>query len=60
MPRDTEGYRMSHPDGGRHHPAALMQPDDIAAVAVFLASDAATSIKGATIDVGGDTNPLLA
>ena len=36
-----------------------MQPEEIAAVAVFLASDEASSIVGAVIDAFGGSSPLL-
>jgi 3-oxoacyl-[acyl-carrier protein] reductase len=40
-------------------PAYVMPPEDIAAVAVFLASDEARSITGTAIDAFGASNPLF-
>jgi len=40
-------------------PANVMPPEEIAAVAVFLASDESKSITGTTVDAFGLTNPLF-
>ncbi|MBI2316022.1 MAG: SDR family oxidoreductase [Betaproteobacteria bacterium] len=40
-------------------PAGLMAPEEIAAVAVFLASDRASGITGTAIEVFGPGNPLF-
>jgi NAD(P)-dependent dehydrogenase (short-subunit alcohol dehydrogenase family) len=56
---DTEGYREAFNNRGREDNPALMRPEDIAAVAVFLASDASSAITGAAIDAFGGTNPLF-
>jgi NAD(P)-dependent dehydrogenase (short-subunit alcohol dehydrogenase family) len=53
---DTEGYREafgSRPGGNRN----LMRPEEIAEVAVFLASEASSAISGAAIDAFGATEP---
>lgn len=56
---DTEGYREAFGSRGREQDASLMRPEEIADVAVFLASDASTAITGAAIDAFGGTNPLF-
>lgn len=40
-------------------PATSMAPEDIAAVAVFLASDDSKAITGTAIDAFGNTNPIF-
>ncbi len=49
---DTEGYREAFGSRGSRN---LMQPEEIAEVAVFLASEASSAINGATIDAFGGT-----
>lgn len=56
---DTEGYREVF---GRREGVGnrrLMRPEEIAEVAVFLASDASSAISGATIDAFGGTEPAV-
>lgn len=55
---DTEMLRGAHPPDelaaiAQGVPLGLGQPEDVAACAVFLASDAARHITGATLDVNG-------
>jgi 3-oxoacyl-[acyl-carrier protein] reductase len=57
---DTEGYRDAFDTRGRADNPKLMLPEEIAEVAVFLASDASSAITGAAIDAFGRTNPLFA
>ena len=54
---DTEGFREAFP--GRAADANLMRPEEIAEIAVFLASDASSAITGTAIDAYGDSNPLF-
>lgn len=56
---DTEGYRDAFNTSGRSQNPRLMDPDEIAQVALFLASDASSAITGAAIDAFGRTNPLF-
>ena len=56
---DTKGYRDLMASRGRAPVAQAMQPEEIAEVALFLASDAASAITGTAIDAFGATNPLL-
>jgi 3-oxoacyl-[acyl-carrier protein] reductase len=56
---DTEGFRVAFKTPGRSENPKLMDPDEIAQVAVFLASDASTAITGASIDAFGGSNPLF-
>jgi NAD(P)-dependent dehydrogenase (short-subunit alcohol dehydrogenase family) len=53
---DTEGMRAAF--GDRANPN-LMKPQEIAELALFLASDASSSITGAAIDAFGPGNPLF-
>ena len=55
---DTEGYRQVFGKGKAENPS-LMLPEEIAELAVFLASDASSSITGTAIDALGGTNPLF-
>lgn len=56
---DTEGYRELMASRGRASVAQAMRPEEIAEVALFLASDAASAITGTAIDAFGTANPLL-
>jgi len=56
---DTEGYRELMASRGRAPVAQAMQPEEIAEVALFLATDAASAITGTAIDAFGAGNPLL-
>jgi 3-oxoacyl-[acyl-carrier protein] reductase len=56
---DTEGYREAFNSGGRAENPRLMRPEEIAELAVFLASAASSAITGAAIDAFGETNPLF-
>ncbi len=56
---DTEGMRKAYDSRGRADNPDLMDPAEIADVAVFLASDASSSITGTAIDAFGATNPLF-
>jgi len=56
---DTEGYRELMASRGRAPVAKAMRPEEIAEVAVFLASDASSAITGTAIDAFGPANPLL-
>ncbi len=53
---DTEGYREAF---GSRRSRELMRPEEIAEVAVFLASEASSAISGATIDAFGGTEPAV-
>ena len=54
---DTEGLREAFP--GREAEPSLMRPEEIAEVALFLASDASSAITGTAIDAYGASNPLF-
>ena len=56
---DTEGYREAFNRTGRAENPKIGTPENIANVAVFLASDRSTAITGAAIDAFGATNPLF-
>lgn len=56
---DTEGFREAFNTRGRADNPRLMLPDEIAELAVFLASEASSAITGAAIDAFGGTNPLF-
>jgi NAD(P)-dependent dehydrogenase (short-subunit alcohol dehydrogenase family) len=56
-PVDTEGFREAYPE--RSSSLALMRPEEIAEIAVFLASDASSAITGTAIDAFGNSNPLF-
>jgi 3-oxoacyl-[acyl-carrier protein] reductase len=56
---DTEGYREAFNSRGRSENPKLMRPEEIAELAVFLASEASSAITGASIDAFGGTNPLF-
>ncbi len=56
---DTEGYREAFDSRGREENPKLMRPEEIAELAVFLASDASSAITGTAIDAFGGMNPLF-
>lgn len=56
---DTEGYREAFNTTGRPENPKLMDPAEIAEVALFLASDASSAITGTAIDSFGGSNPLF-
>lgn len=56
---DTEGYREAFGSRGREENPKLMRPEEIAELAVFLASDASSAITGTAIDAFGGMNPLF-
>ena len=56
---DTEGYREAFGSRGREENPKLMEPKEIASLAVFLASDASSAITGTAIDAFGNANPLF-
>ena len=57
---DTEGFRAAFNTRGRADNPKLGKPENIAKIAVFLASDEAVAVTGAAIDAFGETNPLFA
>jgi 3-oxoacyl-[acyl-carrier protein] reductase len=55
----TEGLQKAFGvESGEDNPR-MMLPEEIAAVAMFLASDDSSSITGAAIDAFGGSNPLF-
>ena len=56
---DTEGYREAFNSTGRAENPRLMDPDEIAQLALFLSSDASSAVTGTAIDAFGTTNPLF-
>jgi 3-oxoacyl-[acyl-carrier protein] reductase len=56
---DTEGYREAFDSKGKSEDPRLILPDEIAALAIFLASNESTSITGTAIDAFGGWNPLF-
>ncbi len=56
---DTEGFREAFNTTGRDENPKLMDPAEIANVALFLASDASSAITGTAIDSFGGSNPLF-
>ena len=57
---DTEGFREVFKTAGRSERQNLMEPSELAEVAMFLASDASSAITGTAIDAFGSSNPLFA
>jgi NAD(P)-dependent dehydrogenase (short-subunit alcohol dehydrogenase family) len=57
---DTEGFREVFKTAGRSERPNLMDPSELAEVAMFLASDASSAITGTAIDAFGSSNPLFA
>jgi 3-oxoacyl-[acyl-carrier protein] reductase len=57
---DTEGYREAFGSQGRKENRKLMRPQEIAALAIFLASDASSAITGTAVNAFGGRNPLFA
>ncbi len=56
---DTEGFRSAFNTAGRSENPKLMDPAEIAEVALFLASDASSAVTGTAIDSFGSSNPLF-
>ena len=56
---DTEGYRAAFNTSGKAENPNLMDPAEIAEVALFLASDASSAVTGTAIDSFGGSNPLF-
>ncbi len=56
---DTEGFRAAFNTAGRAENPKLMDPTEIAEVALFLASDASSAVTGTAIDSFGGSNPLF-
>ena len=56
---DTEGYRKAFGSRGREENPKLIRPEEIAELAVYLASDASSAITGTSIDAFGKMNPLF-
>ena len=56
---DTPGLRDAFGAQRLQQEPKVMQPEEIAALAVFLASDAASSITGTAINAFGWTNPVF-
>jgi len=56
---DTEGYRDAFNSRGRAENPRLMRPEEQAALALFLVSEAGSAITGTAIDAFGGTNPLF-
>ena len=56
---DTEGAREAFGDRAIRDTSNIMESEEIANVAAFLASDKSSSITGTAIDAFGGTNPLF-
>ncbi len=56
---DTEGFRAAFNTTGRAENPKLMDPAEIAEVALFLASDSSSAVTGTAIDSFGGSNPLF-
>lgn len=57
---DTEGYREAFASRGRADNPRLITPEEIAEIALFVASDSSSAITGTAIDAFGGGNPLFA
>ena len=56
---DTEGYRALMGSRGRAATPTAMRPEEIADLALFLATEASSAATGTAIDAFGTANPLL-
>jgi 3-oxoacyl-[acyl-carrier protein] reductase len=56
---DTEGHRAAFGNRTPEENACLMQPEEIAALGVFLASETSSALTGTAIDAFGTSNPLF-
>ena len=56
---DTEGFRSAFDHQGKQQDANLMVPEEIAELALFLASGKASAITGTAIHAFGATNPIF-
>ena len=56
---DTEGFRSAFDHKGKQQDANLMAPEEIAELALFLASDKASAVTGTAINAFGATNPIF-
>ncbi len=56
---DTPGYRAAFGAQRMQQPATVMRPEEIAALALFLASDAGSSITGTAVNATGSSNRLF-
>ncbi len=56
---DTEGYRALMGSRGRAATPTAMRPEEIADLALFLATEASSAVTGTAIDAFGTANPLL-
>jgi len=56
---DTEGYREAFNSKGKAENPNLMLPEEIAEIAVFLASPESSAVTGTSIDAFGGGNPLF-
>ena len=56
---DTEGYREAFGESHVTEGPTLMEAEEIANVAAFLASSKSSAITGTAIDAFGDSNPLF-
>ena len=57
---DTEGYRSAFKSKGKQDDPKLMDPKEIAEVALFLSSEKSSAITGTAVDSFGTGNPLFA
>lgn len=56
---DTEGFRHAFKHKGRTHDSNLMMPEEIAELALFLASPRSSAVTGTAINAFGATNPIF-